>query len=523
MTLVPTSLFAANALSNVSAGASSAKANSTSTACTYTTTIGKPSQYQYFPGSAGSVETVYRAHPTVTSTSTSTYGSYSLPNTYSTTYYGTDTYGYPTTYGTYYYTDYGYGTDTYTYHYYGTATDTSTSYGVDTYESYYNIINTSLGYPTTYGTYFGSPTTRTTTSGPVVTITTHHHVHNHTTTTSYTTVTGSTYTTSTQAAVPTIASYYTYAGEPTVTSTSTYAIPSYYTDTYYSYYGVPITYTSYAFGTDTYTYYSQGTATYYGAPTSYGTDTYYGTYQLNDTYGPFTYYSTSTSTGGPTTVSTELVGGSPGGRALLSAGTPTTTQSHCIPVVTLTVPPTGSANTGSSYTVTPTTNDPPGLSYSSQTPTVCTVNPTTGAVTFLMAGTCIIKVTVTATAGFTGTATANQTITVSKGPLRVLGLCRFAFDKYVITPQCKAELNVIANAIKSKGLTSIVVQGYASIPGNPSINNPLSQNRALAVQAYLNNLLQGLGITVSISAHGYGRPDRSRLRRTSTTNCRLET
>jgi outer membrane protein OmpA-like peptidoglycan-associated protein len=133
------------------------------------------------------------------------------------------------------------------------------------------------------------------------------------------------------------------------------------------------------------------------------------------------------------------------------------------------------------------------------------VNASTGAVTFLQAGTCIITVTVTATAGFTGTATANQTITVKQGKLRVLGICHFAFDSYVITPQCKAELNAVAKAIKAKGLTSIIVQGYASIPGNPSINNPLSENRALAVQAYLNNLLQGLGITtVNISAHGYG-------------------
>jgi outer membrane protein OmpA-like peptidoglycan-associated protein len=502
VTLVPTSLVAANALSNVSAGASSAKANATSTVCTYTTTAGKPTQYQYYPGSPGSTELILTSHPTVTSTNSYVY-TYRLPNTYSTTYYGTDTYyGTPTTYGTYNFTEYAYGTDTYYDYYPGTVTDTSTSYGTDTYNSYY--YGTDAAIPTTYGTYYGSPTVYTTTLGPVVTITTHHHVHNGTTVTNYTTTVGpSVYTTSTQAAVPTVMSYYTYNGTPT--STDTYDSQSFATDTYYSYYPVPVTDTSTSYGTDTYVSNYSVPATYYGTPTTYGTDTYNSTYSLYDTYGPSTYYTTSTYNGGPTTTSYAYIGGSPGGRALVGAGTPTTTQSHCTPVVTLTVPPTGSGTSGGTSTVNPTTNDPAGLSYSSQTPTVCTVDPTTGVVTFLTAGTCVIKVTVTATAGFTGTATATQTIKVGQGRLRVLGFCHFAINSYVLTPQCKATLASIAKAIQTKGLTSVTIQGYASISGNPSINNPLSENRALAVQSYLNSLLQGLGINnVSISAHGYG-------------------
>jgi hypothetical protein len=299
--------------------------------------------------------------------------------------------------------------------------------------------------------------------------------------------------------------------------------------------GYPTTYnlyTNYYTGSYYYDYTNTG-APYYttnvntGYPTTYNTNTNYYTgsyyYDYTNTGAPYyttnvytgyptTYFGTiygtgttySTNSGGPTTTSYSTSQGSPGGAALLSTGTPPVTTSHCTIPVTLTVPPTGSGTTGSSYTVSGTTNYPPGVSFSSGSPGVCTVNPTTGVVTFLQAGTCVITETVTGSGNYTGTVSHTQTITVSSGKPRLFLICHFKINSYALNAACKSALAAFAKTVNSKNLSSIIIQGWASISGNPSINNPLSINRADAVRGYLQGLFSNLNVSVSISAQGYG-------------------
>lgn len=70
-----------------------------------------------------------------------------------------------------------------------------------------------------------------------------------------------------------------------------------------------------------------------------------------------------------------------------------------------------------------------------------------------------------------------------------------------IKPASYKTLNDIARTLSEFSETTVVVNGYASVEGNPSFNQTLSQNRAIAVGNYLAN--QGVA-TNRIRAIGHG-------------------
>jgi hypothetical protein len=331
----------------------------------------------------------------------------------------------------------------------------------------------------------GAPTTFSTNTSSRVVITTHRS--GHPPTTSYSTTYGpTTFTTTESTGYPTTYYDYTDTGAPYYTTDTTFGEPTTY-----------FLYTNYSTGTYYYDYTNTG-APYYTTSINTGYPTTYS----GTIYGTGTTYSTNS--GGPTTTSYRTSQGSPGGSALLSTGTPPVTTSHCTIPVTLSLPPTGSGTTGSTGTVSGTTNYPPGVSFSSGSPGVCTVNSSTGVVTFLQAGTCVITETVTGSGNYTGTVSQTQKITVGSNKPRLFLICHFKINSYALNSACKSALTAFANTVNSKNLTSIIIQGWASISGNPSINNPLSIHRADAVRDYLQGLLSNLNVSVSISAQGYG-------------------
>lgn len=103
--------------------------------------------------------------------------------------------------------------------------------------------------------------------------------------------------------------------------------------------------------------------------------------------------------------------------------------------------------------------------------------------------------------------TAGTGIEVTRDPatnninLAIPEAITFNVGKYDIKPSSYTSLNQVASTLKEYNQTNVVVNGYASIEGNPNANQILSQNRAAAVANYLAN--QGVA-TSRISAIGRG-------------------
>lgn len=77
----------------------------------------------------------------------------------------------------------------------------------------------------------------------------------------------------------------------------------------------------------------------------------------------------------------------------------------------------------------------------------------------------------------------------------------FDTNSYVVKPQFRKTLDSVAAVLKEYSDTHIVISGHTDNTGNDAINNPLSENRAAAVESYL----AGKGISSSrMTSAGYG-------------------
>ncbi|HEY4244464.1 MAG TPA: OmpA family protein [Kofleriaceae bacterium] len=85
-------------------------------------------------------------------------------------------------------------------------------------------------------------------------------------------------------------------------------------------------------------------------------------------------------------------------------------------------------------------------------------------------------------------------ITLSAGVL-------FATNQSMILPGAQAQLNQVADALKTQAEHHFVVLGHTDTQGNDAINDPLSQRRADAVKDYL--IVHGVAAD-AISARGMG-------------------
>ena len=174
--------------------------------------------------------------------------------------------------------------------------------------------------------------------------------------------------------------------------------------------------------------------------------------------------------------------------------------------VELSVGPTPPSVVGQfGYTIPVSTNDGPGLSYLSLTPAVCRVGTTTGVVAFLKTGDCKVRVVVAATTGFTGRKSHDIKIAVNAVPTKLLVKCFFDNDSSVLKPACLSQLRELVKVVRNLHLKRLVVNGYASTPGTPISNGPLSVARAEAVAAALRTLFRSSGLTgVTVVTTGYG-------------------
>lgn len=103
--------------------------------------------------------------------------------------------------------------------------------------------------------------------------------------------------------------------------------------------------------------------------------------------------------------------------------------------------------------------------------------------------------------------TAGTGIEVTRDPntnninLAIPEAITFDVGRYDIKPMAYNTLNQVASTLSQYNQTNVVVNGYASIEGNPNANRVLSQNRAGAVANYLTQR----GVSPNrISAYGHG-------------------
>ena len=78
----------------------------------------------------------------------------------------------------------------------------------------------------------------------------------------------------------------------------------------------------------------------------------------------------------------------------------------------------------------------------------------------------------------------------------------FATGKYALTNSSKAALNQCATLLKNNSDCDIAIYGHTDSTGSDAVNNPLSVNRAKAVQSYL--LQQGVSSTQIRTVDGQG-------------------
>lgn len=78
----------------------------------------------------------------------------------------------------------------------------------------------------------------------------------------------------------------------------------------------------------------------------------------------------------------------------------------------------------------------------------------------------------------------------------------FATGKYTLTANSKSALNQCATLLKNNADCDIAIYGHTDSTGSDAVNNPLSVNRAKAVQTYL--LGQGVSSTQIRTVDGQG-------------------
>ena len=79
----------------------------------------------------------------------------------------------------------------------------------------------------------------------------------------------------------------------------------------------------------------------------------------------------------------------------------------------------------------------------------------------------------------------NSLVVVTDKEIKITQQIHFAFNKATIRPESYPVLDAVVAALKENGKMVIEVQGHTDNVGAPSINKPLSQQRADAVRKYL--------------------------------------
>lgn len=93
-----------------------------------------------------------------------------------------------------------------------------------------------------------------------------------------------------------------------------------------------------------------------------------------------------------------------------------------------------------------------------------------------------------------------------------VGTVRFTGDSSKLTPRAKARIRAFAAFIESRDYTTVCLDGYAArrSGGSAAFRKRLSKARAVAVQAYLDSCLRGLGHKVAYVTTGRGAVPGSR-------------
>jgi peptidoglycan-associated lipoprotein len=86
-----------------------------------------------------------------------------------------------------------------------------------------------------------------------------------------------------------------------------------------------------------------------------------------------------------------------------------------------------------------------------------------------------------------------------KGP-RCEATVRFAYDESLLSAAARESLVAAADCVRSRGWTSVRLEGHADERGTSEYNLHLGQRRAEAVQRYLQNL--GLGKPMDAMSYG---------------------
>ncbi len=94
---------------------------------------------------------------------------------------------------------------------------------------------------------------------------------------------------------------------------------------------------------------------------------------------------------------------------------------------------------------------------------------------------------------------ANRTLRLSADVL-------FAYNKAVLTSKAKSVLKSVARQIDASRGSTVKVDGYTDSTGDDTINQPLSEHRAQAVQNALKGMVTRQGLTYQSAGHGSQDP-----------------
>lgn len=105
-----------------------------------------------------------------------------------------------------------------------------------------------------------------------------------------------------------------------------------------------------------------------------------------------------------------------------------------------------------------------------------------------------------------GGGTAAQAATGAQAGPGQLGAVLFATDSAALTPDARKVINRAAAAIKSRNGGTVTVTGYADVVGGQPVNNQLTQQRADAVRAALEQSAGSSAVSYVTASKGAADP-----------------
>lgn len=163
----------------------------------------------------------------------------------------------------------------------------------------------------------------------------------------------------------------------------------------------------------------------------------------------------------------------------------------------------------------------PGISYSVENAgtTACTINSSTGAVTFAAPGTCVLRAT--------AAATRTNRLTTKDVSLTVSALCtigadaivKFTSDTAGLSASAKTQLRRVAAVVRADRCTKLSIVGDGpmtkKVKGSFAARKAAATKRANVIKTYLTTLLKTAGFTVTITALGKVRSDSAAIDKTA--------